>query len=671
MKIFNKLYLLGLILSIGLFNACQEDALVQPEPSPQTPENCQGIFFPKENKANVELDPNDAKTMEVLIARTKSEGAFTVDLNVENNTDDVFEIPKSISFAAGEDTVSFTVNFPDAGEGKGYNLKISVEGEDVVDPYSSFSPFVSTTVTRIKWEPYEHEVVYMDGAFTAFFGVANNIPMYVEAEIAELAEVTKYRFKNVYKVATGDFAGDDYIAEPDEYGIYDGYVYNEPGDFDEDNVYYTVIEVYLEDTDNEDIKKDNVFMASNQIGVDWSYGMITIGSVYGNLSSNIDNYPLGTIDGDKITFPGSSLFLNLPAIGTGVAGKSTTIYLNRKAYEDEFRSFNDYDYELIEGAISEFESNSVNRDPWEQDLTKAIDIEPDNRESIYKNLYYLPNLYEEDFGLAFYNKDGKITVPNNQNTGMEVFGKEVYVSASSTIESKIAKNAKGVDIYTFGLKFHLKDGTELGDFAETFMYSKDPVKYEVADFVGAYLLTGESQFGDGPIEMEVEIEEGETDNELVIIGIDWAEEIIATFDSENSTMSIAPQELADVERSNGAIWDMTLYTTDIEGDVSTSAEMIFTFNMQGNLVLTSDTEADGYLIRSETAGGWIDGFADLVFAPVKSSTKSALRSASATTAKVAVKTAIAKKAEKPEHNFSIQGKISHKAIRNDISKISF
>lgn len=670
MKIFNKLYLLGLILSIGLFNACQEDALVQPEPSPQTPENCQGIFFPKENKANVELDPNDAKTMEVLIARTKSEGAFTVDLNVENNTDDVFEIPKSISFAAGEDTVSFTVNFPDAGEGKGYNLKISVEGEDVVDPYSSFSPFVSTTVTRIKWEPYEHEVVYMDGAFTAFFGVANNIPMYVEAEIAELAEVTKYRFKNVYKVATGDFVGDDYIAEPDEYGIYDGYVYNEPGDFDEDNVYYTVIEVYLEDTDNEDIKKDNVFMASNQIGVDWSYGMITIGSVYGNLSSNIDNYPLGTIDGDKITFPGNSLFLNLPAVGTGVAGKSTTIYLNRKAYEDEFRSFNDYDYELIEGAVSEFESKSVNRDPWEQDLTKAIDIEPDNKESIYKNLYYLPNLYEEDFGLAFYNKDGKITVPNNQNTGMEVFGKEVYVSASSTIESKIAKNAKGVDIYTFGLKFHLKDGTELGDFAETFMYSKDPVKYEVADFVGAYLLTGESQFdGEDPAEMEVDIAEGETENTLIITGVDMAEEIVATFNPQNSTISIAPQELADFERPDGAIWDITLYTTTVEGAVSVEAEMIFELNKEGSLVFSKTTEADGYLLRSEARGGWVDGYYDLEFAPIK--LKSALRSVSAASSDVSVKSVFTKRTNKPENNFTVQEKGFFKSAKNNVNRVNF
>lgn len=667
MKIINKIYLFGLMAIIAVMGGCSEDKLIQPDPSPLTPEGCIGVYFPSTNTSVFELEPTDATEIELTIARTVTAGAADVPVKVEVNTENVFVVPANISFAAGEEEKTFKVTFPSAGEGTKYSLKVSVEGDQYVDPYSKYLPYVSTSVTRIAWTTVEDPMVYIDGTFATVYGVGF-FPMYVWAERAETSDVIKYRFKNAYKVPTGDYDGDEYEPIEDEDGIFDGYPYNEPGDFDEDNDYITLIEI--------DKKTNEVFMEKHDLGVIWSYGMVSIGSIYRNISNNKENYPLGTLVDDKITFGENSLFFSMATFNNGgkyPADNPTIIYLSKDSYiADNLRisDFNEVEYTDIEGAVTELQSAAYS-DSWEVFFAEAVDMDPENEDSDYKNLFYIGNAYAEGYGVAFYNVDGKITIPADQPIGRKVYGKEVFVSPSEDIKSSVETNAKGVDVYSLGLLFHYKDGTKLGDFSEIFFYSEDAVSYDKEDFIGSFNMTGESQFGDGPIEMEVEIEEGETDNELVIIGIDWAEEIIATFDSENSTMSIAPQELADVERSNGAIWDMTLYTTDIEGDVSTSAEMIFTFNMQGNLVLTSDTEADGYLIRSETAGGWIDGFADLVFAPVKSSAKSALRSASATTAKVAVKTAIAKKAEKPEHNFSIQGKISHKAIRNEISKISF
>ena len=148
-----------------------------------------------------------------------------------------------------------------------------------------------------------------------------------------------------------------------------------------------------------------------------------------------------------------------------------------------------------------------------------------------------------------------------------------------------------------------------------------------------------------------------------------AEEIVATFNSQNSTISIAPQELADFERPDGAIWDITLYTTTVEGAVSVEAEMIFELNKEGSLVFSKTTEADGYLLRSEARGGWVDGYYDLEFAPIK--LKSALRSVSAASSDVSVKSVFTKRTNKPENNFTVQEKGFFKSAKNNVNRVNF
>src|SRR5690606_5741912 len=125
--------------------------------------------------------------------------------------DNVFDVPESVSFADGQKEVDFTVSFPDAGEGTTYNLKLALEGDQFVNPYSSKPITYTANVTRIKWEPVEEPMVYVDGAFTGGYGV-NSFPMYVNAEKAQLGGAVRYRFLNVYDVPTQD---------PDEDGIYD------------------------------------------------------------------------------------------------------------------------------------------------------------------------------------------------------------------------------------------------------------------------------------------------------------------------------------------------------------------------------------------------------------------------------------------------------------------
>ncbi|MDR2057576.1 MAG: hypothetical protein LBP83_04720 [Dysgonamonadaceae bacterium] len=650
------------ILAISLilfgFAACTED-IPERETSPVTPENCKGIYFPTNNQATVELEPTEPTEITITIARTDSVGDIEVPITVDVNDEDVFVVPEKAAFADKEKVTTFTVTFPTAAEGITYNLKLSVSGSEFVDEYAQASPFLSTNVTRIKWNVVD-PFVYVDGTFLTFYGVGQ-LPMYVETEKAEVGNAVRYRFKNAYRVATpGAWQGDEYIPEADADGIYNGYYYNWPGDVDETKNYYTVIEID---------KDGNVSMAPCELGVTWGDGMFSIGSIYGNLSTDIDSYPLGIYekgeDGDIITFPANSLYVSMENYNNGgkyPCSTPTIIYTTKAAYiaaNLKIDDFNGIEYEEIEGVVSEFESAAYS-ESWSQSFSKAIDIDPDNEESEYKDLFYLANLYADGFGLAFYYNGKSISIPTGQETGRKVYGNDIYISPSDNIESSVQISNKGVTIYTFGLKFHYEDGTVVGEFAETFYYSKDPVSYAITDFQGNYKLTASSQFAGYPdADMDVTIAAGESENTFVITGIDLAEEVKATFDPGTSTLSIAPQELADYET-----FDITLYTTTPEGDVSTTATMDFNFNMAGNLIMTATSEADGYLLRSDAAGGWVDGYYNLKFTP--QSKERALTQKNTVsrqlTSKILKKDSVAKKQKCLKNNFAVQGKTSVKKM---------
>lgn len=139
MKLFNKfLFVLAGIMFI--FAACEEP-IADREPSPLTPETNQGVYFPSSNKAVYEMEPTAPTQFDVVVARTDSTNALDLPIVVDLNDEDVFVVPETVSFAAGEKEATFTVSFPTAGEGTTYNLKLSVRGDEFDNPYSSTIAF--------------------------------------------------------------------------------------------------------------------------------------------------------------------------------------------------------------------------------------------------------------------------------------------------------------------------------------------------------------------------------------------------------------------------------------------------------------------------------------------------------------------------------------------------
>jgi hypothetical protein len=656
MKTYSKIFstMVGMLF---LFTAC-EDAIQDRENSPVMPESCLGVYFPTTNPAVVELEPTEPTQITITIARTDSVSAAEVPITVVTNTDDVFVVPAKAVFAAGAKTTTLTVAFPKADEGITYKLKLSVSGDEYVSQYASTIPYVSTSVTRIKWSVMDEPFVFVDG-IAAFGYSLDPIPMYVTAEEARLATVVRYRFKNIYKQATD---------EPDADKIYTGYPDPKLEEYPIEYIagdHYMIIEI--------DSLSGQVSMFQSNTGIAFAdFGMIITGSVYGNLSTDIESYPLGTFgagkEGNIITFPPESLFFieNSDMGAIYVCSTPTVIYTTKKAYlaaNMKIDNFNKVEYEEIEsGAVSEFESAAYS-DSWSQSIAKAIDIDPDNEDSEYKNLYYLANLYAEDFGLAFYYDGKSVSIPEEQKTGRLAFGKEVYVSQSETIESSVTTNSKGVDIYTLGLTFHFEDGTVIGEFAEVFYYSKEPVSYELTDFYGAFTLTGKSLWAEDA-NMNITIAAGTEENTFVITGISFADSVVAKFDPQTSVMSIVPQALPDYEE-----YDISLYTYISDDEISDSVPILFTFNMSGQLTLASNSEAIGYLLYSEVAGNWVDGYINLAFIPQAVAETRSIQSVAAIQGIVAKPLSglqnvisAAKSQKGSTDNFAIKGKASTKTM---------
>ena len=681
MKLINKIFLLGALIGLVAFLGCSEDDLIKPTPSPEIPAGNQGVYFPKSNKAAFELLTEDAAEIEITIARNASEGAVDVPITQEVNDDNIFVVPASVSFAAGETETTFKVTFPNAVVDKAYNLKLNVSGDQYVNPYVEGVPYVATKVTVSEPEDWVWEtvgpLVFVDGAFSHIWESAQQDAFYVEAEKGTLGDRVLYRLKNVYNRATD-------ATEPDEDGIWPAYPFIPSGSLNNEEEVITLLQIggMIEE---ESIGSNEVFMPYFDTGLInlGGYGQILIGTAYGNLADiEKANSPLGVLEEGIITFGKNSLFY-MDDDGGYLVPNTTKIYLSKEIFLNDSKSikdFNDLEYEIIEGEESTFVSNAYG-DSWSQSLHKAVDIDADNPDSAFKNLFFLSDLYSEGKGVAFYydEESGDVTIPENQPIGTQVFGQDLYVSASETIESSVEDKENGLTEYTLGMIFHYEDGTIVGDFAERYLYSEDAISFVIDDFTGDFLMSGFTPFDgrDDAEEISIKIALGENDNELVITGIRYAEEIIATFDPLTSMISIAPQPLADA-MFNSDLINASLISWIVDGnnlEPSTTAIIELETNLLGDISLSAYSEAIGYGIETtDLGGGFLDGYYFIDFTRSKSANAASLNSFDTSFTKLQSNNSIVRSIQSKKekgNNFKIQGKKSTrqmKKVKNNVQR---
>jgi len=657
MKKINKFMLL-LATAVFTLTACEKE--VERELSPAF--EGKAVFFPVSAESE-ELEPTAPKQHEITIARdTLLKEAMSVKLIVTENPEDIFSVPETVEFAAGESTKSFFVSFPDAQVDSTYTLNIELE-LDNSNPYLAAKPNYSYTVYIAKWDLItDKKAIVFDGITNVFFNVGKP-GWYVPYARKNNADGSfDIRLLNPYTILpeydmTKDKPYDNPIA--DDFGLYGGYPYNYPEDVDAAGTYNMTVHVD---------KSGNATFDDFAMGMTWSYGAFSAAyikaggpGVYNKADQSI-TFPAGSVGCGMSGYQGGAFFdgdFPMVIYLDDALWKDINSVITISGLEDGYNDAS-IEWTACQVATRKVESEIL-QSVVDVELENAVDPNPKDKQegSDFQNLYHLKDLYGEGFSLAFYldTVKFKIALPAKpQPTGMSFGGKQIFVGPSKeeNIIEKTVLGGKNVTITHFFLQVQTKDGGDLGVFEEKFYLTDEVLASgdKPEDFAGTYKMTGTSQF-DGEPDADMDVEIVYSDGKLTLEGVDLCSPIAVEHDAATKTISIAPQALDPY----AGTYDITLYTT-VGDDASATAKMQFALALSGIVSMTKDSEADGYILYSQAAGGTVDGYYDLTLTPATPDVTAPARVAAngnikAHSGLAAHKHATAEKTT----NFKLQGKV--------------
>ena len=160
MKI-NKLYSAFFILAAAAFMvACDEYEDIV-EPSPEVAVDNPGIRFYSGNPESFVVNSNEeVLSFSILVVRDNGTGNIDVPISEVADTADIFNVPSSISFPSGTDTVEMEVTVdPSAPIEQPFGLEVAVGDEQFINPYKAEYPSFATTVSLVPACLYNEVVV--------------------------------------------------------------------------------------------------------------------------------------------------------------------------------------------------------------------------------------------------------------------------------------------------------------------------------------------------------------------------------------------------------------------------------------------------------------------------------------------------------------------------------
>ena len=299
--------ILGAMALAACTNEYEYDGVGEPDKA-----TAAGAYFLETgNPKNLEVEPG-AEEFDLTLTRSKTESAQTVSIVVVADEAGVFDVPSTAEFAAGESTANLHITAPRAQEGGEYTLTVGI-AEDQRSIYSIGSQTYTIGMAVQKWEKLGTGY-WVDGIISTYFGVNSNFAYAVDVQKLDMgADGIRFRFVGPYSHAA---------TAQDELGAFIGYPYN-PGHGDEEDHLFII-----------DVTSQGAYLHPVSMGINWGYGEMFTGSIYGNVSNNIGAYPLGIYDEEAgvITFPINSLYLE-DEDGPVPANKNPTyLYLSAEAY---------------------------------------------------------------------------------------------------------------------------------------------------------------------------------------------------------------------------------------------------------------------------------------------------------------------------------------------------
>lgn len=296
MKVINKIFFcLSSALMTFLAVSCVEE--IGAELGAPDNKDCAGIYFPsQEGTGDLQIGPDDAKTLKFKVRRTNTRGSLTVPVTIDTNHPGVFSASE-IHFEEDAPTAELEVFFPTVKQGVKYECTIKVEGAEYVSSYSQNATHLSFTVTCVKWNKLigdngETTGLWRDGVLAEWFSLANpNLEKSVE--IYEREDMPGY-----YRI----------------YDVYNSTYMTNLFGMDASSVCLEKHYTYIDATNPE-----KVWIPTFKTGVVISadYGELSIGSYVAeneDFGASISSI-YGTMENGVITFPANSLQMNLAVLG--------------------------------------------------------------------------------------------------------------------------------------------------------------------------------------------------------------------------------------------------------------------------------------------------------------------------------------------------------------------
>lgn len=550
--------LMALCLLMGL-TACKDEIKYEPG---EIPTNAQ-VFFSQGVPLRLNLIADmSVTTYDVEVRRVDKTSALTVNISSVNGNPSIFNIPSSVSFAAGSDVSKFTITYDpeELGFDNFVPLTISID-PSVTTPYGN-TIWEFTAGIPAPWVSLGM-ATYTDDFISTFWGISK-APYKVEIQGNEVVPGL-FRLVNPYGEA---------------------YPFNDPGDWDESKDYYLLIDAS---------DPEGVYLPHPQyMGIDWGYGEMMMTSlaglrIYRGSSTFEEQKELGfcgTYANGVITFPVNALAIGMTDYNDGAMYAANSNgwfqvvmpgydiieydYSAEITYTGRFTDLDDVDYAVADVTLGEDVAYGV------------VALAPGGMSQAT-----LTGILDGSIESVKLKTDGTVKMPCAET------GTYTYVVLTFDDDSI----PQEFEYDTFDFYSSAGGGASLPT---------------IEDFYGDYTLIGYDQWDGTEYEMSVTIEEGDEPNTLIVSGIDYAGDLIATFDPDNAYLLIAPQDIPDFTY-NEEDYPSALYTTTEDGDVSDELPMIFARRLDGSLTFAPTCETDGYILGFEL--GYFDGFYDLEFIP--------------------------------------------------------
>ena len=214
-------YILVAVLPLA-FTACQEEYT----PGEQDRWDCQGLFFPQDQKTDFVISPTESHVLTFTVQREETDYEADVPYIFTMSEEGIFEMEEeTLRFEEDQAKATFKVTVSnDAELGKKYTGSIKVTDPEFVSAYGLSSNELSFSVTVVEWKKLtkngSDKGLWRDDLFTSWgytLGATLAEP-YAEKEVAVYQRSDMPNYFKVESVYTPDYvsyiyAGDDSMSE--------------------------------------------------------------------------------------------------------------------------------------------------------------------------------------------------------------------------------------------------------------------------------------------------------------------------------------------------------------------------------------------------------------------------------------------------------------------------